>query len=42
VVARLAFGEQQKQGLAFSVADRMQLGIQAALRSTNAAGKAPF
>jgi hypothetical protein len=40
VVTRLAFGK--KQGFAFSLADRMQLGIQAALRSADAAGKAPF
>ena len=42
IIADLALGEQQDQGLAFAVADRVQLRVQAALGSTDAAGNSPF
>ena len=42
VVADLAFGEQQDQGPALAVADGVQLGVQAALGASDAAGNSPF
>lgn len=42
VVADLALGEQQDQGPAPAVADGVQLGVQAALCASDAAGNSPF
>ena len=38
VVTGLAFGQQQDQGLAIPIANRVQLGVQAAFRASDAAG----
>ncbi len=42
IVADLAFGEQQYQGLALAVADRVQFRVQAALGAADAPGNSPF
>ena len=38
VVAHLTFGEQHGDGAALAIADRVQLGVQAALRAPDTAG----
>jgi hypothetical protein len=42
IVADLALGEQQDQWLALAVTDGVQLGVQAALGPSDAAGNSPF
>ena len=42
MVAHLTFGEQEKYRAALSVADGVQLGVQAALGAPDTAGNIPF
>ena len=42
MVAHLAFAQQQDQGLAVAIGDRVKLGVQAAFRAPDAAGNSPF
>lgn len=42
IVADLTLGKQQDQGPALAVADGVQLGVQAALGASDAAGNSPF
>lgn len=42
IVADLTFGQEQDHGLAVAVADGVQLGVQAALGTSDAAGNSPF
>ena len=42
VIAHLPFGQQQGDGPALLVADRVELGVQAALGAPDAAREAPF
>ena len=42
MIAHLAFAQQQDQGLAVAIADRVKLGVQAAFRAPDTAGNSPF
>jgi hypothetical protein len=42
VVAHLAFGEQQHDGAALTVADGVKLGVQSAFRASDATRSTPF
>jgi hypothetical protein len=42
VVAHLAFGEEQDHGAALTVADGVELGVQATFGAPDTAGNSPF
>jgi hypothetical protein len=42
MIAHLPFAQQQDQGLAVAISDRVKLGVQATFRAPDAAGNSPF